>query len=84
MSRLLASLDAPPSGRACPVWFDAAAYGRAKLLGGGDVPWDSPAELSSFFAKIGGMFGSDAILVDVGDMFAQRAAADQRLRAAMA
>jgi hypothetical protein len=83
-SRLLASLDAPASGRACPVWFDAAAYGRAKLLAGGDVPWDSPAELSSFFAKIGGMFRSDAILVDVADIFAQRAAADQRLRAAMA
>jgi len=84
MSRLLASLAAPPSGRACPTWFDAAAYGRAKLLGGGDVPWDSPAELSSFFAKIGAMFGSDAILVDVADMFAQRAAADQQLQAAMA
>jgi hypothetical protein len=53
MSRLLTSLDAPPSGRARPVWFDAAAYGRARLLGGGDVPWPSPAELSSFFAKIG-------------------------------
>jgi hypothetical protein len=84
MSGLLASLDAPPSGRACATWFDAAAYGRAKLLGGADVPWDSPAELSSFFAKVGGMFGSDAILVDVADMFAQRAAADQQLRAAMA
>jgi hypothetical protein len=84
MSRLLASLDTPPSGRASPTWFDAAAYGRAKLLGGGDVPWDSPAELSSFFAKIGGMFRSDAILVDLADLFAQRSAADQRLRAAMA
>ena len=84
MSRLLASLDAPPSGRASPTWFDAAAYGRAKLLGGGEVPWNSPGELSSFFAKIGGMFGSDAILVDVADIFAQRAAADQQLRAAMA
>jgi hypothetical protein len=80
----VSGLLASPSGRARPIWFDAAAYGRAKLLGGADVPWDSPAELSSFFAKIGGMFGSDAILVDVGDMFAQRAAADQRLRAAMA
>lgn len=84
MSRLPASLDAPPSGRACPVWFDAAAYGRVRLLGGGDLPWDSPAELGSFFAKIGGMFRSDAILVDVADVFAQRAAADQQLRAAMA
>ena len=84
MSRLLTSLDAPPSGRARPVWFDAAAYGRARLLGGGDVPWRSPAELSSFFAKIGGMFHSDAILVDLADLFAQRTAADQQLRAAMA
>ncbi len=84
MSRLLTSLDAPPSGRARPVWFDAATYGRARLLGGGDVPWPSPAELSSFFAKIGGMFHSDAILVDLEDLFAQRTTADQQLRAAMA
>jgi hypothetical protein len=84
MSRLPASLDAPPSGRARPTWFDAAAYGRARLLGGGDVPWASPAELSSFFAKIGGMFRSDAILVDLADLLAQRTAADQQLRAAMA
>ena len=84
MSRLPASLDAPPSGRARPTWFDAAVYGRARLLGGGDVPWTSPAELSSFFAKIGGMFRSDAVLVDLADLFAQRTAADQQLRAAMA
>jgi hypothetical protein len=83
MSRLLASLDAPPSGRARSVWFDAVSYGRAKLLGGADVPWTSPAELSSFFAKIGGMFRSDAVLVDLADLFAQRTAADQQLRAAM-
>src|SRR6266446_44522 len=42
MSRLLASLDAPPSGRARSIWFDLA------------------------------------------DLFAQRTAADQQLRAAMA
>ncbi len=84
MNRLLTSLDVPPSGRARPVWFNAATYGRARLLGGGDVPWPSPAELSSFFAKIGGMFHSDAILVDLADLFAQRTAADQQLRAAMA
>ena len=84
MSRLPASLDAPPSGRGRPTWFDAAAYGRARLLGGGDVPWTSPAELSSFFAKIGGMFRSDAILVDLADLLAQRTAADQQLRAKMA
>jgi hypothetical protein len=82
--RLPASLDAPPSGRAQPIWFDAAAYGRARLLGGTEVPWPSPAELSAFFAKIGGIFRSDAILVDLADLFAQRTATDQQLRAAMA
>jgi hypothetical protein len=84
MSRLLASLDAPPSGRARPVWFDAATYGQARLLGGRRPRHVAAAELSSFFAKIGGMFHSDAILVDLADVFAQRAAADQQLRAAMA
>lgn len=83
MSRLLASLDAPPSGRARPIWFDAAAYGRARLLGGADLPWQVPAELTSFFGKTQAMFGSDAILADVADAFAQRAAADPALRDAM-
>src|SRR6185312_2297470 len=84
VNRLLASLDAPPSGRGRPVWFDAVAYGRARLLGGDDVPWQAPAELTSFFGKTQAMFGSDAILADVADLFEQRAAADQALRAAMA
>ncbi len=84
MSRLLASLDAPPSGRERAIWFDAADYGRAKLLAGAAVPWDSPAELASFVAKLQGMFRSDAILADVGEVFAQRAAGDPQLRAAMA
>jgi hypothetical protein len=84
VNRLLASLDAPPSGRERAVWFDAADYGRAKLLGGAAVPWSSPAELASFVAKLQGMFRSDAILVDGGEVFAQRAANDAQLRAAMA
>jgi hypothetical protein len=83
MSRLQASLDAPPSGRVRPIWFDAAAYGRARLIGGSDLPWQAPAELTAFFGKTQAMFGSDAILADVADVFAQRAAADQALRAAM-
>jgi len=84
MSRLLASLDAPASGRGRPIWFDTTAYSRAKLLGGGTVPWHSPAELTAFFGKTQAMFGSDAILVDIADVFAQQAAADQALRTAMA
>src|SRR4029077_11743637 len=50
----------------------------------GDLPWQAPAELTSFFGKTQAMFGSDAILADVADVFAQRAAADQGLRTAMA
>jgi hypothetical protein len=84
MSRLTGSLDAPPSGRERPVWFDAVDYGRAKLLAGAAVAWSSAAELAAFFAKLQSMFRSDAILVDVADVFAQRAAGDDRLRAAMA
>jgi hypothetical protein len=84
VSRLLASLAAPPSGRERAIWFDAADYGRAKLLAGAAVPWDFPAELASFVAKLQAMFGSDAILADVGDVFARRAAGDAQLRAAMA
>jgi hypothetical protein len=84
MSRLQASLDAPQSGRGRAIWFDAAGYGRARLLAGGQVQWPSPADLTSFFGKLGGMFRSDAVLVDVGDVFAQRAAGDDRLRSAMA
>jgi hypothetical protein len=84
VSRLLASLAVPPSGRERAIWFDAADYGRAKLLAGAAVPWDSPAELTSFVAKLQGMFRSDAILAGVGEVFAQRAAGDAQLRAAMA
>jgi hypothetical protein len=47
------------------------------------VPWDSPAELTAFFGKTQGMFRSDAVLMDVGGLFAQRAAGDAQLRAAM-
>jgi hypothetical protein len=83
VSRLLASLKAPPSGRAWPIWFDAADYGRARLLAGQEVPWGSPAELTAFFGKTQGMFRSDAVLMDLGGLFAQRAAGDERLRAAM-
>jgi hypothetical protein len=83
MSRLLASLGAPPSGRARPIWFDAADYGRTRLLAGQEVPWHSPAELTAFFGKTQGMFRSDAILMDLGGLFAQRAAGDEQLRAAM-
>jgi hypothetical protein len=83
VSRLLASLAAPPSGREHAIWFDAADYGRAKLLAGAAVPWESPAELASFAAKLQGMFRSDAILADGGEAFAQRAAGDAQLRAAM-
>ena len=84
MADLLAALDAPPSGRSQATWFDSLAYCRAKLLHGGPVPWDSPGEVTAFFGKAQAMFGSDALLVDLGDLLAWRVADDDSLRAAMA
>jgi hypothetical protein len=84
MAVLAASLDAPPSGRKAPVWFDFTAYSREKLLDGGPIPWTSPGELSAFFGKAQGMFHSDALLVDIADLFAARVTQDPSLPAAMA
>jgi hypothetical protein len=84
MPALASSLDAPPSGRRAPVWFDCTAYCREKLLDGRPVPWTSPGELSAFFGKAQGMFHSDALLVDIADLFAARVAQDPSLPAAMA
>lgn len=83
MADLLASLTAPPSGRSRPAWFDSLAYCRAKLLGGAAVPWTAPGDLVAFTSKAQGMFRSDALLVDVADLCAERATADPELRAAM-
>jgi hypothetical protein len=84
MADLLSALDAPPSGRSQATWFDSLAYCRAKLLSSGPVPWDSPGEATAFFGKAQGMFRSDALLVDLGDLLAWRLADDDSLRAAMA
>ena len=78
------SLAEPPSGRAHPVWFDSLAYCRAKLLDDGSVPWESPGELSAFFAKSQGMFHSDALLIDLDDLYAERVSGDDALAGAMA
>jgi len=83
MADLLTALDAPPSGRSQATWFDSLAYCQAKLLSGGGVPWDSPGEVTAFFGRAQGMFRSDALLVDIGDLLAWRVA-DDSLRAAMA
>jgi hypothetical protein len=84
MPELAASLDAPPSGRATPVWFDSLAYCRRKLLDGRPVPWASPGELSAFFARAQSMFRSDALVVELADLCAQRVERDDALRGAMA
>jgi len=84
MADLLAALDVPPSGRRTAIWFDSLAYCRGKLLSGGPVPWGSPGDVTAFFGKAQGMFGSDAVLIDLGDLLARRVADDDELRAAMA
>jgi hypothetical protein len=83
MPDLLASLTAAPSGRATPVWFDSLAYCRDKLLSGEPLPWASPGELTAFVGKAQGMFRSDALLVDLADLYAWRVAGDAELRASM-
>ena len=83
MADLLTALDAPPSGRSQATWFDSLAYCQAKLLSGGSVRWDSPGEVTAFFGRAQGMFRSDALLVDLGDLLAWRVA-DDSLRAARA
>lgn len=84
MLALATSLDDPPSGRATPIWFDSLAYCREKLLNGAPVPWGSPGELSAFFGKAQGMFRSDALLVDLADLYGERVRQDGALVAAMA
>src|SRR5260370_31819733 len=84
MPDLLASLDTPPSGRATAIWFDSLAYCRDKLLSGAPIPWGSRGELAALAGKAQGMFRSDALLVDLGDLYAERAAVGDELRAAMA
>jgi hypothetical protein len=84
MPELAASFDAPLSGRSTPVWFDYLSYCREKLLSGAPVPWTSPGELSAFFGKAQGMFRSDALLIDLADLYAQRVEQDAALPAAMA
>jgi hypothetical protein len=84
MLALATSLEDPPSGRTTPIWIDSLAYSREKLLNGAPVPWASPGELSAFFAKAQGMFRSDALLVDVADLYAEHVKQDDALVAAMA
>jgi hypothetical protein len=83
MADLLASLAAPPSSRGRAAWFDSLAYCRAKLRAGAPVPWSLPGELIGFTGKAQGMFRSDALLVDLADLCAERIAADPELAAAM-
>jgi hypothetical protein len=83
-NNLLTTLDAAPSGRSRAVWFDSLAYCREKLLSGEPLPWHSPGDLTAFFGKAQGMFRSDALLVDLGDLYGQLVAEDDELRSAMA
>ena len=67
-----AANSAAPSGPANAIWFDSLAYCREKLLSGAPVPWGSPGELTALAGKAQGMFQSDALLVDLADLYAQR------------
>src|SRR4051794_12146247 len=68
----LAASSTTPSGRAAAVWFDSLAYCRRTLLSNAAVPWASPGEIAAFFGKSQRTFRSDALLVDLGGVFAWR------------
>jgi hypothetical protein len=83
-NNLLTTLDFAPSGRSRAIWFDSLAYCREKLLSGEPLPWRSPGDLTAFLGKAQAMFRSDALLVDLADLYAQLVADDDELRTAMA
>jgi hypothetical protein len=66
-----------------PVWVDGAAYCQARLLAGGTVPWTDPGQLASFAGQSAALLGTDALLIDLGQVWQVRAA-DPDLAAAMA
>jgi len=83
MTSLAAGLDAPPSGRARAVWFDAYPYCCARLGGGAAVPWTAPGDLVALASKAQSMFASDALLVDLDDLYGQQVITRDDLRGAM-
>jgi hypothetical protein len=54
-----------------PIWVDSLEYCQARILRNGALPWGSPAEIGDFFAKMDGLFSSDAILLDVRKAYAE-------------
>jgi hypothetical protein len=64
--------------------LDSLAYWRRRLLRGAGVPWASPGEVAAFFGTAQRTLRSDALLVDLSDVFAWRVGQDGDLPAAMA
>lgn len=66
------------------MWFDANAYCCNRLAGGNGMPWESPGDLAAFAGRAQGMFASDALLVDLADLYGAQVSERDDLRAAMA
>ncbi len=49
-----------------PIWVDSLEYCQTRILRHEPLPWHNPSELGDFFAKMDGLFSSDAILFDLG------------------
>lgn len=47
------------------LWIDGAAFG-ARILRGGDDPWDAPGELGLFLRELSSLLALDIVDIDIG------------------
>jgi hypothetical protein len=60
-----------PTGSGPPIWVDSLDYCQARILNGGPVPWQAPAELADLLGKANDMFASDAAILDIGRAYTE-------------
>ncbi|WP_339829521.1 hypothetical protein [uncultured Parvibaculum sp.] len=48
-----------------PLWIDGMAFG-ARVLRGGDDPWDTPGELGLFLRELASLLALDIVDIDIG------------------
>lgn len=52
------------------IWVEASAFGRARLLGGGSIPWRDTAKLSAFHRRLEELLAPDVLLVPLTALYA--------------
>ncbi|MCB1886969.1 MAG: hypothetical protein KDH20_05155 [Rhodocyclaceae bacterium] len=84
MGALIDRVDGARETSGHGVWVDGVDYARARLLGGGAVPWGDTTACVAFFGQLDRLLRSDVQWLPVGAFFRARVAADGSLRTAMA